>query len=336
MHPEVADFVSKFTPPQVDESDPLGARERLAAGVKAMNDKLGPTPPTISESYHDVQMRDGFKSTTKIQKPASGVAGPLVILYFGGGFVAGDKDQMSGIGRILVTLFGATVVSAGYRLAPEHPFPYGQNDSLDTTYWAAENATGSILSADPSKGFVIGGVSAGGSIAGAVSRKLQEQKAAHPLTGQWLCIPSLMDGASCPEKYKHLYLSYEQNGDTAFLGKKSREMMSKAAAWDTTSDLRFAVLSKTPISGQPRTYTQVDGMDPLRDDGLIYDEMLKEAGVPTKIDLYPGCPHGHFMMMQGYPIGDKAFADIAKGFAWLLQTEVPDAVLAKIFPKPSA
>jgi acetyl esterase/lipase len=315
----------------VDNSDVFAARERLAAGVKMMNDKLGPAPPTISESYHDVPMRDGFLSTTKIQKPASGPAGPLVVLYFGGGFVGGDKDQMSGIGRILVSLFGATVVSAGYRLAPEHPFPYGQLDSLDTTKWAAENATASILSADPSKGFIIGGVSAGGSIAAAVSRKVQEEeKLAHPLTGQWLCIPSLMDHASCPEEYKHVYLAYEQNGDTAFLGKESREMMAKASAWDNTSDLRYAVLSKAPISGQPRTYTQVEGMDPLRDDGLIYDELLKKAGVPTRIDLYPGCPHGHFMMMQGYEIGDKAFTDIGKGFAWLLEKEVPDAVLAKI------
>jgi hypothetical protein len=36
------------------------------------------------------------------------------------------------------------------------------------------------------------------------------------------------------------------------------------------------------------------------------------------------------MMMQGYEIGDKAFTDIGKGFAWLLEKEVPDAVLAKI------
>lgn len=329
-------FVKTLPPTNVNESDVLAARARLTAGVKALNDKLGLAPPTLSESYHDIPMRDGFLSSTKIQKPASGPAGPLIVLYFGGGFIAGDKDQMTGIGRILVSLFGATVVSAGYRLAPEHPFPYAQHDSLDTTKWAAENATGSILAADPSKGFIVGGVSAGGSIAAAVSRKLQEEKLAFPLTGQWLCIPSLMDHASCPEEYKHLYLAFEQNGDTAFLGKEARAMMDKAAKWDVTSDLRYAVLSKNPIADQPRTYTQVEGMDPLRDDGLIYDELLKKAGVPTRIDLYPGCPHGHFMMMQGYEIGDKAFSDIGKGFAWLLEKEVPDAVFAKIFGGSSA
>lgn len=74
---------------------------------------------------------------------------------------------------------------------------------------------------------------------------------------------------------------------TSGLSVEARKMIDDVVQWDKSSDLRYAVNSDTTLSDQPKTYIQVCGMDPLRDDGLIYDEMLQEAGVPTRIDFYP-------------------------------------------------
>lgn len=45
----------------------------------------------------------------------------------------------------------------------------------------------------------------------------------------------------------------------------------------------------------PPAFFQVDGLDPLRDEGLLYADILSEEyGIKTKVNVYPGLPHGHW------------------------------------------
>ena len=45
-------------------------------------------------------------------------------------------------------------------------------------------------------------------------------------------------------------------------------------------------------TGLPPIAFQVCGMDPLRDEALIYERVLREDfGVNTKLHVYPGLPH---------------------------------------------
>lgn len=304
-------------------------RRKVEETETAMLERLGSDLDRLEEVVHVIEMRDAFESSLKIVKPRDAAPGPLVVLIFGGGFMAGSKNQLTEEARTIAHLFGATVANISYRLSPEHKFPVGQLDAWDSLKWIADNVTGPLLNADPSKGFLIGGVSSGASISAALTRKFQEENIAHSITGQWLSVPAIYHEDNVPEKYKKLYISVDQNAVGSFT-REERRKRREACGWDMSSDLAFAGNSKSPLSGQPRTYFQVDGMDALRDDGLIYDELLKEAGVATKIDFYPGCPHAHWMELLGTEVADRARIDTIVGFGWLLEKEVSREEIAKL------
>lgn len=61
-------------------------------------------------------------------------------------------------------------------------------------------------------------------------------------------------------------------------------------------------------------------MDPLRDEGLIYERILREdCGVKTRLDLYPGLPHRFWSWFPGAGFCKKQLQDTRDGMAWLLE-----------------
>lgn len=124
----------------------------MPAAVAAFNATLPPAPDIV-ESEFAIPMRDGYLSTAKVRKPLSpprGASSPLIILRFGGGFIAGDRHQMAVEARPFVRLFGAVVINISYRLAPENKFPIGWEDAWDSIKWAVAKA--SSLGAYPESG----------------------------------------------------------------------------------------------------------------------------------------------------------------------------------------
>ena len=60
------------------------------------------------------------------------------------------------------------------------------------------------------------------------------------------------------------------------------------------TDIRMNPGNATPdqMKGLPPTIVSVAGLDPLRDEGLLYAKLLAESGVPTDVHLFKGVPHG--------------------------------------------
>lgn len=321
--PEFAEWISKNPLPKADWSDMKQFRAMRAELEKARMRALGPPGPEIEESSKEITMRDGEQTELKIFKPTKKPAdgSPLVVLNFGGGFVVGNNQQLTAYSRALVKLFGAVVVNTGYRLAPEHKFPQAPHDVEDSLKWVAKNA--SSLDADPSKGFLLGGVSAGGNLTACIAQKWKDDDMSPPLTGLWLCVPLVFpNGDLVPEKYKDQWFAHEQNADAPILDKNAVEAIGRHLEPDAQSPLYSPFNSETPHKGLPPSYVSVCGLDPLRDDGLIYEKVLKDNGVETLLHVWPGLPHAHFSFLPFLAGSKKAISDTFEGFAWLLHTSV--------------
>jgi len=86
---------------------------------------------------------------------------------------------------------------------------------------------------------------------------------------------------------------------------------------DANSPLAYIVAVPDP-SIMPKTYFQACGVDPLRDCTLILAEVWREAGVSTKIDLYPTMPHVFWVLGLDNDETKTHERDSEEGLRWLL------------------
>lgn len=70
--------------------------------------------------------------------------------------------------------------------------------------------------------------------------------------------------------------------------------------------------------GLPRTYFCIAGADMGRDFALIYEEVLREVGVSTKVDIFPGLPHGFWGFFPKSNFAAEFWGRSGEGLKWLL------------------
>ncbi|KAF3921864.1 Esterase [Arthrobotrys entomopaga] len=297
-------------------------RSMLDAFGKRYLAALGPTPAGLKEFEITIPFRDGATGTGLVCQPTQeGWDYPLIVLFYGGGFFMGNPAQLTGDMRTLAEKFSAVVISAPYRLAPEHPFPTPMTDAWDALLYITQNYQ--QYNASPEAGFIVGGISAGSTHVAVIGQKYVAENLQPKITGLWAALPFLFpdeEGSLVPEKYKHLWLSRNQIVGTPGLNKPYLEKLLGFLKPDFQSPLMTPFSPETnKFEGQPRTLVQVCGMDPVRDDGIIYAKVLKDSGVETRLHVYPGLGHGFWNAFPQLEASKKYHEDVIQGFTWLLQ-----------------
>ncbi|RMZ79753.1 hypothetical protein DV738_g3123, partial [Chaetothyriales sp. CBS 135597] len=294
-------------------------------------------PSNITESEHYLVTRDGWKSRTilcHLKNPVSNQS-PLIFLLFGGGHVIGSPESEVELARLLAVTHNAVVVLPSYRLAPEYPFPFSANDSWDCLQVIAREARAGSSSTilppftDATAGFIVGGTSAGCALASVLAHLARDNHLSPPLTGQFLCAGSYISPSRVPPKYAPLYLSREQNKNAPLLDLDLLELFRKAHKPDWSSPFAFSFDQHNPNDargevreghrGLPPAYFQVCGLDISRDDGLIYEKVLREeCEIETRLSLFEGMPHCWWGVFPDLKITQERFKEAIDGFGWLL------------------
>jgi len=222
----------------------------------------------------------------RIYRPSAANELPCLVYFHGGGWVIGDIETHDNVCRNLALQAQCAVISADYRLAPEHPFPAPLEDCYAVTSWAADNAA--ALDIDASR-IAVGGDSAGGNLSACVSLKAKQENG--PRLVHQLLIYPVTDAALDTE-------SYAANGEGYMLTKDGMQWFLDHYLGEAVdrSDPLIAPLRATDLAGLPAATIITAEFDPLRDEGEAYGSKLNAAGVDTLVRRYDGMIHGFIGM----------------------------------------
>ena len=219
---------------------------------------------------------------------------PALVFFHGGGWVIGDLESHDPVCRALANASGCKVIAVDYRLAPEHPWPAAPDDCFAAVKWVVEHAESIGVEGQR---IAVGGDSAGGNLAAAVTLRARAAHAPH-ISFQLLIYPALdagMGSASTQENAEGYFL--EKAGMGWFYGHYI----------PAGTDVRIPDISPLyagDLAGLPDAHVVTAGYDPLRDEGHDYAGKLKAAGVAVSYANYPGVVHGFF--------GFQATVDVAR------------------------
>ncbi len=85
-------------------------------------------------------------------------------------------------------------------------------------------------------------------------------------------------------------------------------------------DWRFAPMLAEDHSGLAPAWIGLAECDPLVDEGVQYGDLLRMAGVPVDLEIYPGVVHGFITMGRALPDALKAHADAGRALRHALGT----------------
>jgi acetyl esterase len=289
LHPEIAAVLATLPAPPDGPLDPGAMRAAEEAQVPPVEERL---------PLHAVEDATAGGVPVRIYTPVAGGPPGLLVYVHGGAFFLGSLETHDAVARSLAKVTGLTVVSVGYRRAPEAAFPAGLSDCYTVVRWVAEN--GDRLGWDGGT-LAIAGDSSGGNFVAAVAAMAHDD-GFDRITHQVLFYPSL-DLDLDVDRYPSLRENAEGYGlETAGLKPFNAFYLGSGA---DPADPLVSPIKRADLGGLPPALIVTAEHDPLRDEGELYGRRLAEAGVPTTVSRYPGAGHGfvqHFSWLPEYAL----------------------------------
>lgn len=280
---------------------PEQARQAYEKGASVLD--LPPTRIDHLENF-TVPARDGHEIPVRLYLPRAPLDHeplPVLVFFHGGGFVVGSLATHDSVCRTLCHQAHCAVLAVDYRLAPEHRFPVAFEDAWDALAWLLGNAGEHGLDAQR---VAVGGDSAGGTLAAACALQARDQGL--KLSLQLLFYPGCaarQDSAS-HKTFAHGFM-LEVEHINYFFGHYLRTDADR-------QDWRFAPLQALDLEGVAPAWLGLAECDPLIDEGVLYADRLRAAGVSVDLEIYRGVVHDFIKMGRALEVAKTAHSDAAR------------------------
>ncbi|MGV0715581.1 alpha/beta hydrolase [Mycolicibacterium sp. XJ662] len=289
MDPELEAFLALFPPAEL--SDPVEERKNFAALAAGI-----PVPDVADLVVEDRTVPAEPEVPIRVYQPLGAEA--AIVWLHGGGFVMGDLSTEHPWATRVAAGAGVTVVSVGYRLAPENPFPAALDDAYAVLEWTAKHA--GELGVDPDR-IAVGGHSAGAALAAAVALRARDE-GGPTIHFQLLNQPGLDDRQDT--------WSARNFTETPWMNRDKVTAIWKHYLGGATATPYAAPARATELSGLPAAYIATAEFCPNRDEGLVYAMRLMAAGVPVEAHQWSGTFHGSQAILSA-EVSQRQIAELA-------------------------
>ena len=289
----VLDTLEELGARPLELSTPERARRMPGAAdaIRAIFARQQRDLPEDGVSTEDVEFANGEVTlAARLYRPQGLLSrlNPVLLYFHGGGFVTGNLDSHDDSARALARRTGALVVSADYRLAPEHRFPAAHEDAMAAWRWLTREVH--AFGGDARR-IAVAGEDAGANLAANVALAARDSYGIRPV---------------------HLLLIHPIAGhdfSTASYGEalRARPIGMAAMRWrfrhlaadaQDLEDPRIDLATRNDLAGLPPTTVMLAQVDPLRSEGEALADALSAAEVKTECWVYEGMTQGFFGLGQ--------------------------------------
>ncbi|KAF1066840.1 MAG: Carboxylesterase NlhH [Pseudomonas citronellolis] len=288
LHPEISAFLD-----MVDEGRRAGRAALHEQPVAQARADFEASSMALERGAAEVPVEalelalEGRRLPARLYRASATQPAPVLLYFHGGGYTVGSLDSHDGLCRRLAEQTGAAVLSVGYRLAPEAPFPAALLDARDAWDWLQAQAR--ALHLDPRR-VALAGDSAGATLATVLAAQLAAEAGPQPCA-QLLFYPAadasrrsesqelfaegyLLESASLDWFYQHYAPRTEQRAD-----------------WRCSP-----LLAGAALRGSAPALVYAAEFDPLLDEGIAYARLLVEQGVEVEVERCAGMTHDFLRM----------------------------------------
>ena len=230
------------------------------------------------ESYDKEKIRCCLISPKDIVENA-----PCLIYIHGGGFVLPAAGYHYKNAMKYAKEINCKVLFINYRLAPKHPHPIFFEDCYAAMCWLYENANELSIN----KTLIgIGGDSAGSTLSVGVCMMARDRN--HPIKFKFQMLPyPFLDARNNSQSCK-------KYTDTPMWNSKLSKRIGPMTNVDKTNPnyIYYSPVEASSFIGLPPAYIETAEFDCLHDDGILYANKLKSAGINVILNETKGTMHG--------------------------------------------